>query len=63
MENFQEIIVLIIVGVAFSIAGYKIYSHLANPLKGCDNCSSDCSGCQLQDLKKEIEENKKKNAG
>lgn len=60
MENYQEILVLIIVGVAFSIAGVKIYRHLTNPLKGCDGCDSDCSGCRLQDLKKEIEANKKK---
>ncbi|PKP00630.1 MAG: FeoB-associated Cys-rich membrane protein [Bacteroidetes bacterium HGW-Bacteroidetes-9] len=60
MNNFQEIIVLIIVAVAFSVAGYKLYKHFTNPLGGCSGCESDCSGCELQDLKKEIEENKRR---
>ncbi|MFH1121034.1 MAG: FeoB-associated Cys-rich membrane protein [Bacteroidota bacterium] len=63
MNNFQEIIVLIIVTAAFSIAGYKLYRHFTNPLKGCSGCTSDCSGCQLLDLKKEIEEMHKKKTG
>ncbi len=63
MNNLQEIIVLAIVLVAFGIAGYKIYRHLVNPLKGCSGCASDCSGCQLQDLKKEIQENKNRKTG
>jgi len=63
MGNYQEILVLIIVGLAISVAGYKIFRHLTNPLKGCDGCGSECSGCQLQDLKKEIEENKNRKSG
>lgn len=63
MGNYQEIIVLVIVGVAVSIAGYKIFRNLAKPLNGCDGCASECSGCQLQDLKKEIEKNRAKKAG
>lgn len=59
MEQYQEIIVLIIVGIAASIAGYKLYRKFTNPLGGCSGCASDCSGCQLQDLKKEIEEKKR----
>lgn len=60
MEAYQEIIVLIIIGIAFAVAGYRIYRKFTAPLSGCEGCASDCSGCQLQDLKKEIEENKKK---
>jgi hypothetical protein len=63
MENYQEIIVYFILTCAFLIAGYKLYKKLFNPLKGCSGCESDCAGCQLQDLKKEIEENKRKRAG
>lgn len=59
MEQYQEIFVLIIVGIAASIAGYKLYRKFTNPLSGCSGCASDCSGCQLQDLKKEIEEKKR----
>lgn len=60
MENYQEIIVLLITGAAFALAGYKLYRKFTDPLKGCNGCASDCSGCQLQDLKKEIEENRRK---
>lgn len=60
MNDYQEIIVLVIVGVAVAIASFKLYKQFANPLKGCSGCASDCSGCQLHDLKKEIEMNKKK---
>lgn len=60
MEQYQEIIALIIVGIAASIGGYKLYRKFTNPLSGCSGCASDCSGCQLQDLKREIEENKRR---
>ncbi len=59
MIDIQEIIVFAIILLAVIIAGYKIYTHMASPSKGCSGCSSDCSGCQLQDLKKEIEANQK----
>ncbi len=59
MDQSQEIIVLFIVGIAASIAGYKLYRKFTNPLSGCSGCASDCSGCQLQDLKWEIEEKKR----
>jgi len=59
MVNYQELIVLLITGIAFAVAGFKIYRKYTDPLKGCSGCASDCSGCQLQDLKKEIEEKKK----
>ncbi|MBW6492211.1 MAG: hypothetical protein K0B15_13570 [Lentimicrobium sp.] len=60
MPGYQEIIVLIITGIAFTIAGVKIYQKFTRPLDGCSGCASDCSGCELKDLKNEILENKKK---
>ncbi|MBK6345336.1 MAG: hypothetical protein IPN08_16235 [Bacteroidales bacterium] len=63
MENYQEISVYIILAGTFLIAGYKLYKKLTSPVKGCNGCESDCSGCKLQDLKKEIEENKGKKTG
>lgn len=60
MAEYQEIIVLAIIMLAFAYAGVKIYHSFTNPLKGCSGCESDCSGCQLENLKKQIEENKKK---
>jgi hypothetical protein len=63
MIKTQELIVLAIVLIAVVIAGYKVYKHLASPLKGCSGCASDCSGCQLQDLKKEIEANQNRKTG
>ncbi|MDY0103971.1 MAG: FeoB-associated Cys-rich membrane protein [Lentimicrobium sp.] len=59
MAEYQEIIVIVIIALAIAFAGFKIYRSLTDPLKGCTGCESDCSGCQLQDLKKQIEENKK----
>ena len=63
MKSYQEIFVLIIIGIAAAIAVYKVIKHLTAPLQGCNSCASDCSGCQIQDLKKEMEENKKRKAG
>lgn len=63
MPDYQEIIAFAILGAACFYAGYKLYGKFFNPLKGCSGCESDCSGCQLQDLKKEIEENRKRKAG
>ena len=60
MAEYQNIIVIVIIAAAFLYAGIMIYRALTNPLRGCSGCESDCSGCQLQDLKKEIEENKRK---
>ena len=63
MENLQEIVALLIVAIAFSVGAFKLYKKYREPLKGCNGCASDCSGCQLQDLKKDIEKNlKQKNA-
>ncbi len=60
MMNTQEIIATLIVIAAASVAAVKLYRKFTNPLKGCSGCSSDCSGCELLDLKKEIEENKRR---
>lgn len=60
MAEYQNIIVIAIIAVAFIYAGIKIYRTFTHPLQGCSGCESDCSGCDLQDLKKEIEENKRK---
>lgn len=60
MAEYQNIIVIAIIAVAFIYAGIKIYRTFTNPLRGCSGCESECSGCQLQDLKKEFEENKRK---
>ncbi|GAB1403702.1 MAG: FeoB-associated Cys-rich membrane protein [Lentimicrobiaceae bacterium] len=58
MLNTQEIITIIIIVCAFIFAGYKVVRMFRNPTKSCESCVSDCSGCQLADLKKEIEEKK-----
>lgn len=60
MAEYQNIIVIAIIALAFIYAGIKIYRAFANPLQGCSGCESDCSGCELVDLKNEIEENKRK---
>lgn len=55
MEHIQEIIVFVIIGIAVIIAGYKIIQSLAGKKSGCEGCASDCSGCSLTELKKNIE--------
>lgn len=55
----QEILTYVIVFVTLLIVCYKIYQTFTKPKSGCDGCSSNCSGCALDDLKKEIEKNKK----
>lgn len=57
----EEIIVYLIIGVAFAIAAYKIFMTLTSRKSGCDGCASDCSGCSVMELKKNIEEAKKNN--
>lgn len=61
MENIQEIIVFAIVIIAVIIAGYRIFQSLIGKKSGCEGCASDCSGCSLMDLKKNIESTQNSN--
>jgi len=58
---FQLIVTVIIVAAALGFGIYRTVRSLRNPLRGCDSCEKNCSGCSLEDLKKEIEEKKSKN--
>lgn len=58
---FQLIVTVIIVAAALGFAIYRMVRYLRHPLRGCDGCEKNCSGCSLEDLKKEIEEKKAKN--
>ncbi|MGE5424901.1 MAG: FeoB-associated Cys-rich membrane protein [Syntrophothermus sp.] len=51
----QLIIALIIVAVAAGIAGYRLYRFIRDPFSKCDGCSKGCSGCAIDELKKEID--------
>ena len=55
---FQIILTVIIVIVALGFGIYRIVRSLRNPLRDCNGCEKNCSGCSLEDLKKEIEEKK-----
>lgn len=55
MFETQEIIAVAIIVLAFAFAGYKLYRGMQNPTSGCASCESDCSGCQIADLKEQIE--------
>jgi hypothetical protein len=57
---FQIILTVIIVAAALGVAIYRMVRYLRHPLRGCDGCEKNCSGCSLEDLKKEIEEKKSK---
>lgn len=58
MENFQDILVYIIIGIAVLVAGYSLVKTLTGKKSGCDGCVSDCSGCSAIELKKKIDEAK-----
>lgn len=55
-----DLIAFIIIGIAVCLAAYKLYKTFFLQKSGCDGCVSDCSGCSIIELKKQIEENKKK---
>ncbi len=55
----QDIITYIILIIVFSILGYRIIRYFKKKADPCNGCSSGCSGCPVDDLKKEIEEKKR----
>ena len=55
---FQIILTVIIVAAALGFAVYRTVRSLQNPLRGCEDCEKNCTGCALEDLKKEMEEKK-----
>ncbi|MCF8302159.1 MAG: FeoB-associated Cys-rich membrane protein [Bacteroidales bacterium] len=58
----QEIVAIIIIVSAFIYAGIKIVKKVKDPLGKCKDCSSSsCESCELQSLKHQIDENKRKN--
>lgn len=56
---FWNIAAYCIIGIAFSVAIYKIIAFFSNPLRKCDGCGKECGGCELEKLKKDIETKKK----
>lgn len=50
----QYIITLIIIAIAAGIAIFRFVKFLRNPYSKCDGCAQSCSGCAIDDLKKEI---------
>jgi hypothetical protein len=57
----QIILTVLIVLTALGFGIYLTVRSLRNPLRGCNGCEKNCTGCSLEDLKKEIEEKKAKN--
>lgn len=58
MENIQDILVYLIIGIAVLVAGYSLVRTLTGKKSGCDGCVSDCSGCSVIELKKKMDEAK-----
>lgn len=58
----QEIITYLILGLAVILSIRWIWKSIFPTKKGCSGCASaqDCGGCPLDDLKREIEEVKKR---
>jgi len=50
---WQYIITGIIVLAAIGIAVYKLVNYFSDPLRACKDCSKECGGCPLEELKKE----------
>jgi hypothetical protein len=55
----QIILSIIIVLAALSFAIYRMVRYLNNPLHDCEDCDLGCSGCSLEELKREMEEKRK----
>lgn len=55
----QIILSIIIVLAALSFAIYRMIRYLNNPLHDCEDCDLGCSGCSLEELKREMEEKRK----
>jgi|GEM_PF-2965360 len=60
--QIQNIAVFFILTIVVIIIIYKIYKSFKTPTKSCDSCHSGevCNDCQLFDLKKKMEENKRR---
>ena len=54
----QIVITAIIVLTALGFGIYRMVRSLKDPLRGCEGCDKSCTGCSLEDLKKEIERKK-----
>jgi hypothetical protein len=59
----QLIIALTIVSAATGIAVYRVIRYFRDPLRGCDGCDKGCGGCSLEELKNQIEKQKKTKPG
>ena len=58
-QLLQTIITVIIVLAAASSIVYNVVKSINKPVTGCTGCASECSGCAVTDLKKEIASSKK----
>ena len=54
----QLVLTVLIVLTALGFAIVKVVRYFKNPLRECDDCDLGCNGCSLEELKKEIEQNK-----
>lgn len=53
-----NILAYCVIAMAFAIAVYKLIKFFVNPLRKCNDCSKECSCCELGQLKKDIEAKK-----
>ena len=58
-QVLQTLITIIIVLAAFLFTLYKVIKKIKHPVAGCNDCSSDCGGCELQSLKDDIDKAQK----
>jgi len=51
---WQYLTVGLIILIAITVSIFRLVKYLKNPLRKCNGCSSNCSGCALEELKKEM---------
>jgi len=59
-QLFQTIIAILIILAAIIFILFKVVKKIKQPVSGCSDCSSDCGGCELTALKKDIDEAQKR---
>ncbi|MBL7137410.1 MAG: hypothetical protein ISS17_01370 [Bacteroidales bacterium] len=53
---WQHLITGLIIFAAVVYAVYRLIKYFTDPLRKCRNCSNECGGCALEELKKAKDE-------
>jgi hypothetical protein len=53
---WQYVITGLIVAAAVAYGVYRLVRYFNDPLRKCKDCERSCGGCELEELKKHIED-------